>query len=125
MVEHRNHHRRKRQREYGDSAQLAGYRRVGGDGCDPGDVCERRVFVCFRGYGRELGVIVDSEYRRRGDTNDESGVAGGGGFGERAIRVGVCEFDVGLGVPLPVHGFGGIMGVVVGRDRRRGESGDE
>ena len=97
MVQYGHHHRRKRQREYNDTAQLAGHRRVRGNGCGPGDVCEWRVFVCFLGYGGELGV-VDSEYRRGGGADYESGVAGGGSFGQRAIRTGVCESRF----PLPV-----------------------
>ena len=95
---------------YGE--QVAGCRPECRNGGGPSDVCERRVFVCQLGRdGRELG-LYDGQHRWRGAAGDESGVAGGGGFGGRAIRVGVCEFDVGLGVPLPVDGFGGVMVIV-------------
>ena len=104
---------------------MAGCRRVGGDGGGPDGVRERRVFVCQLGRdGRELGQHA-GQHQRGGGAGDESGVAGGGSFGGRAIRVGVREFYVGLGVPLPLDECGGVMDVDQYRNQQRHVSNHE
>ena len=66
-----------------------------------------------------MGVGI-GEYRRCGNSDHESCMARRRGVCKWAIRIGVCQFYVGLGVPLPVCELGDVVGIVIGGDRWSG-----
>ena len=82
-------------------------------------MCERRVFVCLDEYWRDVGVVV-REYRRCGNADDEPCMARRRGVGKWAIRIGLCQFYVGVRIPIPVCEYGDVVGIVIGGDRWSG-----
>ena len=108
-------------RYYGKS--VAGCGRVCRNGGCPGGVRQSRIFVCLDEYWRDVGVGI-GEYRRCGDADHDSSVAGRRSLGQWCLRIGVCQFYISNRIPLPVCGLGGNMGLVVGSDKWRGDAND-